>query len=48
LPKTLNHIENVHKTPVECLKYTVAPRRRPTHYHDHFNAVFLCHYLMFH
>ena len=31
---------NVHKTPVECFEYTVAPRQRPPRYHDHFNAIF--------
>jgi len=30
----------VHKTPVEYFEYTVAPRRWPLRYHDHFNAVF--------
>ena len=30
---------NVHKTPMECFEYTMAPRRRPSRYHDHFNAV---------
>ena len=40
---------NIHKTPVECFEYRVAPRRRPHHYHDHFNAVFLMliHYFCF-
>ena len=40
---------NAHKTPVECFKY-MAPRRQPTRYHEHFNAVFpmLTHYLLFH
>ena len=31
---------NVHKTPMECFEYTLAPRRRPPRYHGHFNAVF--------
>jgi len=41
---------NVHKTPVACFEYTVAPGRRPPHCHDHFNAVFpiQMHYLLFH
>ena len=41
---------NVHKTPVECFEYTVAPRRWPPCYHDHFNAVFpmLMHHVLFH
>jgi len=40
---------NVHKTPVECFEYTMAPHRRPTRYHDHFNPVFpkLIHYFCF-
>ena len=25
---------------MECFEYTVTPRRRPPHYHNHFNAVF--------
>ena len=41
---------SVHRTPMECFEYTVAPIRRPPHYHDRFNAVFptLMHYLLFH
>jgi len=40
---------NVHKTPVECFEYTVAPGRRPSYYHDPFNAVLpmLMHYVCF-
>ena len=40
----------VHKIPVECFQYTVAPRRRPPRYRDHVNAVFpmLMDYFLFH
>jgi len=36
----------VHKSQVECFEYTVAPRRRPSRYHEHLNAVLpvLMHY----
>jgi len=35
---------------VERFEYTVAPRRRPPRYHDHFDATFPMpmHYLLFH
>jgi len=41
---------NVHKIPVERFEYTVAPRRRPPRYDDHFNAAFpmLMYYRLLH
>jgi len=34
-----NILLNVHKTPVECFEYMMAPGRQPPRYHDRFNAV---------